>query len=72
MEDFIIYPDDKTMEKLAAEYAKIKAKTFTSTAEILEENEPVTTVSPYRRNTLPPYFLVTLISAAILKSIKSK
>lgn len=28
MDDFIILPDGKTMEKLAAEYGKVKAKTF--------------------------------------------
>src|SRR5574344_1129092 len=30
MNDFNLIPDDKTFEKLASEYAKVKAKTFSS------------------------------------------
>lgn len=77
MDDFVILPDDKTMEKLAAEYSKIRAKTFADEkpAQILTTDD-----TPPHHGETPPvkyvytnsYFLVTVISALMLKSTKFK
>lgn len=60
----IILPDDETMENLAREYAKIKAKTFT-------ENRVTTTCSV--GNYCPRYyFLLILTLTLIAKSVSDK
>ncbi len=75
MDDYIIYPDDKTIERLAAEYGRVRAKTFAENAQILENDKAVTAAPAPTNNGRPYssyYFLVTFTSALIIKSIMSK